>query len=355
MPLIGQKELELPLIQGGMGVGVSLGNLAGHVAAQGGMGVISTVNAGYARPDFERNPLAANLTALHEEIARAKDIAAGRGLVAVNVMVATTHYAETVRTAIEAGVDAIISGAGLPTELPALADAAPVALAPIVSSGKAARTICRLWERHNARLPDFVVVEGREAGGHLGFSREDLESGAAPTLETLLADVRQALEPFEKAAGRPIPVFTAGGVYTAADIDRFLSLGAAGVQMATRFIATHECDASPAYKQAFIRARREDVRLVKSPVGMPGRALASPLLRRLDSGASYPPLRCNDCLRVCPHKETPYCISRALIEAVKGNWEDGLFFCGSHVWRMDRVQSVRELVKELFPQRRIPE
>lgn len=353
MPRLGQKELERPLIQGGMGIGVSLGNLAGHVAAEGGMGVISTVNAGYARPGFERDPLSANLAALREEIAKAREIAKGQGLVAVNVMVATNHYAETVNAAIEAGADAIISGAGLPSALPAIAGDRPVALAPIVSGGKAACTICRLWQRRSARLPDFMVLEGSEAGGHLGFTREELETGAARPLDQLLGEVREALDPFEKEAGRSIPVFVAGGVYTAADITRYLSLGAAGVQMATRFIATHECDAAPGYKQAFLRAAKGDVRLVKSPVGMPGRALNSPLLQRLDSGLAYPPRRCNDCLRVCPHKDTPYCISRALTEAVKGNWEEGLFFCGSNVWKMNRLLSVRELMEELLPSRRI--
>ena len=351
MPVLGTRELELPLIQGGMGVGVSLGNLAGHVAACGGMGVISSVNAGYARPEFEKDPLAANLAALREEIGKAKEIAGGRGMVGVNIMVATNHYPETVRAAVAAGADAILSGAGLPTDLPALAGDAPVLLAPIVSSGRAASTICRLWQRRHGRLPDFLVIEGCEAGGHLGFSREELEQNAAPPLKNLLADVRRALEPFEKESGRPLPVFVAGGVYTGTDIALYRSLGAAGVQMATRFIATHECDASFGYKQAMLRAKKEDIRLVSSPVGMPGRALNSPLLRRLDTGERVPPLRCNDCLRVCPHADTPYCISRALVEAVRGNWEEGLFFCGSSAWRLDRLLTVRELINELMDER----
>ena len=346
------KALELPLIQGGMGIGVSLGGLAGHVAACGGMGVISTANPGYLEEDFWEDPLAANLRALRREVAKAREIAGGRGLIAVNAMVATSQYAPLVEAAIRAGADGVISGAGLPTALPGLAGADKAALAPIVSSAKAARTICRLWDKRYGRQPDFVVVEGPLAGGHLGFGREELLEGRAPALEEILPGVLLELQPFAEKAGRAIPVFAAGGVYSGRDLARFRALGAAGVQIATRFIATAECDAAPGFKEAILRAREEDAVLIQSPVGMPGRALSSPLIRKLASGGRIPPRRCIKCLLPCRAADTPYCITQALIQGVKGNWQEGLFFCGANVGRTDRLTTVAELIEEIMAEER---
>ncbi len=265
----------------------------------------------------------------------------------VNVMVAVQHYADYVRAAIEGGADAIISGAGLPTELPQIAGDSNVLLAPIVSSGRAARVICRAWERHGNRLPDFVVVEGSRAGGHLGFSPEELAEGSAKSLDEIVVDVIETLRPYEEKCGRKIPVFPAGGVYDGADIARLEKLGAAGAQIATRFIATEECDAAPAYKQAMVDAKEEDVRIIKSPVGMPGRALETPLIRRVAEQGRIAPSRCLQCLRTCDPAVTPYCITQALIDATLGDWENGLFFCGANVGRIDRITTVRELMDEL--------
>lgn len=344
---IRDRELSIPIIQGGMGVGISLSGLAGAVAACGGMGVISAAHPGYRAPDFYHDPLQVNQHCLKEEIARAKEISGGRGLVGVNVMVAVQHYADYVRTAIEGGADAIISGAGLPTELPQIAGDSNVLLAPIVSSGRAARVICRAWERHGNRLPDFVVVEGSRAGGHLGFSPEELAEGSAKSLDEIVADVIETLRPYEEKCGQKIPVFPAGGVYDGADIARLEKLGAAGAQIATRFIATEECDAAPAYKQAMVDAKEEDVRIIKSPVGMPGRALETPLIRRVAEQGRIAPSRCLQCLRTCDPAVTPYCITQALIDAALGDWENGLFFCGANVGRIDRITTVRELMDEL--------
>ncbi len=341
------KPLAVPVIQGGMGIGVSLGGLAGAVAACGGMGVISGAHPGFAAPNFWAEPLKANLSALKEQIEKAKKIAEGKGLVALNAMVATTHYAEMVGAAIAAGIDAIISGAGLPTELPALAKGSGAALAPIVSSAKAARTICRLWDRRHGVCPDFIVVEGPEAGGHLGFDQKELQNGSAQTLEEILPGVLAEAAPFAQKYQQEIPVFVAGGVYTGGDIARFVGMGAAGAQVATRFIATDECDASPRYKEILIAAKQEDICLVKSPVGMPGRALRSPLVERLGLNIRTPIKKCIDCLLPCTPATTPYCITSALIAAVEGDWENGLFFCGSNAFRLDRMMPVRELMKEL--------
>ena len=343
---IGKRELRIPIIQGGMGVGISLSGLAGAVAACGGMGVISAAHPGYREPDFYENPLAVNCRALKEEIQKAK-ARVREGLVGVNIMVAMEHYADYVRAAIAAGADAIISGAGLPTELPALAQGADILLAPIVSSARAVKVICRAWERKAGRYPDFVVVEGPLAGGHLGFSAEEAEGGTAASLETIVPEVIAELRPYEEKAGRPIPVLPAGGIFDGADIARMEKLGAAGAQIATRFIATEECDAAPGYKQAMVDAAEEDVRIVRSPVGMPGRALRSPLIERVAAAGRLAPRRCLRCIRTCDPATTPYCITDALIAAAKGDWENGLFFCGANVGRVKGITTVAALMQEL--------
>lgn len=345
---LGNRELALPLIQGGMGVGVSMGGLAGAVAAEGAIGTLSTADAGWNEPDFAAHPQQANLRALRREVQRAKRLAAGAGLVAVNAMVATRQYADSVRTALEAGADAIVSGAGLPLELPALAEGFEALLAPIVSGPRAAQLICRTWAKRYGRVPDFVVLEGCQAGGHLGFEEADLLSGSCTPLSRLIPEVLAALRPFEEKFGRAIPLFCAGGVATGAEMARCTRLGAAGAQLATRFIATEECDAGQGYKDVLIAARPEDLRIIHSPVGMPGRAVNSPLVQRLAAGMRQPPAHCSGCIKSCRPAETPFCITHALIEAVKGNWEEGLFFSGSRVDLVDRMRTVPDLIDELM-------
>ena len=315
MLTLGKKTLSVPILQGGMGVGVSLGGLAGAVAACGGMGCISTADAGYREPDFARDPASANHRALTAEIRKAKQIANGAGMVAINAMVATQDYAAAIRTAVEAGVDAVVSGAGL----------------PIVSSWRAAKLILRRWAKEFGRTADFVVIEGCKAGGHLGFAEQDLFSGTCQTLDEILPEVLAEVKPYEAQFGHSIPVFVAGGVYTGADLAHFTRLGAAGVQLATRFITTYECDASQGYKDVLLNAGSEDVRIIHSPVGMPGRALNTPLVQAMAEGRRFPPRHCARCLKSCDPAKVPYCITHALIEAVKGNVEEGLFFCGANV------------------------
>lgn len=346
---IGNKELQVPIIQGGMGVGVSLGNLAGHVAKCGGLGVISSVNAGYKEPRFGADPKGANFFALKNEIKKAKTIANGNGLVGVNIMTAVSNYEETARIAAEAGADVIISGAGLPLKLPEYIEGTDTLFAPIVSSGKAAALLCKNYSKKYHRLPDFFVLEGHMAGGHLGFSYEELVCRNAKSNDEILTEVFEAVKPYEEEAGRKIPVFVAGGVFDGRDMAHFMKLGAAGVQIGTRFIATEECDAHPNFKQMMVDAKAEDVRIVASPVGMPARALYTPLLKRLESGEKFRALKCNNCLTACKKGDNiPYCISRALIEAVQGNVEDGLFFCGENVHRIERIVTVEALMKEIL-------
>ena len=344
---IGDMTLDVPIIQGGMGVCISLGNLAGNVALNGGMGVISTAHPGYRADDFEKNPLEANKRELANEIKKAKEIAKGKGMVAINAMVAITDYAALVEVAVKSKIDAIISGAGLPMNLPSFVQGTKVKIAPIVSSGKAAKLICKTWDRKFKVAPDFVVIEGSEAGGHLGFHKEDVLNKTTAKLVDIFKEVKETVQPFVEKYQKDIPIFVAGGVYDSEDIQKYLDLGADGVQMATRFICTEECDADIKYKQAFINAKKGDIEIVKSPVGMPGRAIMTKLTKRLKQDERIPVKRCYNCLIPCDVKTTPYCISGALINAAKGNLDEGLVFSGSNGYRNDKIISVKELMDEL--------
>lgn len=342
--LIGELVAKVPLIQGGMGVGVSLSSLAGAVAAEGGIGVISTAQIGYREPDFDMDPIGANLRAIKTEIEKARQIAKG-GILGVNIMVATRKYEEYVKAAVEAGIDLIISGAGLPMELPRLAGAAKTKLAPIVSSVKSAQVIMRYWWKKYTRLPDAVIIEGPLAGGHLGFHREQLDD-----IEGLHYDdeVRNIIEKVDEMAaehGVKIPVIMAGGVYTRKDMEHYLEMGADGVQVATRFVTTYECDASDAYKQSYIDAKKEDIVIVQSPVGMPGRAILNSFMKKAKEGR-IPHGKCHLCISTCKPEETPYCITDALVNAVKGKIEEGLLFCGANAYRATKLEHVKDIMEE---------
>ena len=342
---IGDLVAKVPVIQGGMGVGVSLSSLAGSVAASGGIGVISTAQIGYREPDFDADPIGANLRAIGTEIKKAREIAKG-GILGVNIMVATRMYEEYVKAAVAAGIDLIISGAGLPMDLPKLAGAAKTKLAPIVCSVKSAQVIMRYWWKKYSRLPDLVVIEGPLAGGHLGFHREQLDD-----IESLHYDeeVKAIIEKVNETAAEhetSIPVVMAGGVYTREDMEHYLEMGAAGVQMATRFVTTYECDADPAYKQSYIDAKKEDIVIVQSPVGMPGRAILNPFMKRAKEGR-IPHEKCHLCISTCKGADTPYCITDALVNAVKGKVDDALLFCGANAYRATHLEHVRDIMEEL--------
>lgn len=221
----------------------------------------------------------------------------------------------------------------------------------MVSGGRAAGLICRLWDKHHHRIPDFIVLEGPLAGGHLGFSKEEAreaQAGHPKPLSDLLREVLETIAPYRDKYGRDIPVFVAGGISDGAEMARYMKEGAAGAQFATRFIATEECDAAPAYKQRLLDARDEDIAIVQSPVGLPGRALRSPLIRRVEAGTQPPVERCMKCLSACDYKTAPYCISRALIAAVRGDWENGLFFCGAGAGKVNRLSTVRAQMEQIM-------
>lgn len=349
---IGNLTVKLPVVQGGMGVGISLSRLASAVANQGGLGVIAAAMIGMKEPDVAKNPLEANLRALRLELQKAREMT--QGAIGVNIMVALTTFAEMVRTSIEHRADVIFSGAGLPLELPKhLRDACEqkkeefqTKLVPIVSSARAASVIAKKWMSRFDYAPDAFVVEGPKAGGHLGFKPEEIQD-PGHALEKLVPEVVDVSKSIEDKVGRHIPVIAAGGVYTGADIKRFMDLGASAVQMGTRFVATHECDADDRFKQSYINASQDDVTIIKSPVGMPGRALRNDFVESMREGGKKPFKCVFKCVSTCEQEKTPYCIAAALINAMKGNLERGFAFCGANVFRVDRIVSVRELMESL--------
>jgi nitronate monooxygenase len=328
-----------------MGVGISLSSLASAVANSGGIGVLAAAGIGLLEPDGFKDFLGANIRALRREIRKAREHT--QGILGVNIMVALTNFADMVRTAIEEKIDIIFAGAGLPVNLPEyLGESRHTKLVPIVSSGRAATLLAKRWVDKYGYFPDAFVVEGPMAGGHLGFKKEQIDDPAF-ALEKIVPDVIGAVRPFEEAAGRRIPVIAGGGIFTGADIHKFIDLGAAGVQMATRFVATDECDASPLFKQAYIKAKPEDIEIISSPVGMPGRAIRDRFLEDVSRGMRKPYTCPYHCIITCDVEKAPYCISLALLNAQKGNLKHGFAFCGANTWRIDKIMPVRELVASL--------
>lgn len=345
--VIGDLTAKIPVIQGGMGVGISLSGLAGAVAAQGGIGIISTAQIGYRDHDFDKDPIGCNLKAIKTEIAKARELA-GNGIIGVNIMMATRRYEDYVKAAVEAGVDLIISGAGLPMNLPALVQNVKTKLLPIVSSVKSVQVIMKYWMKKYRRLPDAVVVEGPLAGGHLGFSKEQLSDIDNLHYDEEVGKIIQTVNETAKENNTDIPVIMAGGIYTREDMEHYLELGASGVQMATRFVTTYECDADDAYKSSYINARKEDIVIVKSPVGMPGRAILNPFMKKAAQG-KIPHGKCHLCVSTCKPEETPYCITEALVNAAAGDVDNALLFCGANAYRAERMEHVKDIMDEFRP------
>ncbi len=339
---IGNLEINPPIIQGGMGVRISMANLAAAVANEGCVGVIASVCLGR----FEELPgsefVRANEEALRREIRKARRMS--KGVIGVNVMVALSNYENLVNASVEEGADLIISGAGLPLDLPKLTKGKDIKLAPIVSSAKAFRIICKKWQRNFNRIPDAVIVEGEKAGGHLGFSPQQLKDNTAPTLESIVSEVVDTV----KSMGVNVPVIPAGGIFDGKDISRFLALGASGVQMATRFVCTTECDAPDKFKQAYLNAKKEDLVIISSPVGMPGRVIKNSFVEKINRGETATYI-CNfHCLRTCDPKPAPYCIARVLANAADGNLDEAFVFAGSNAYRCNEIIPVKKLIEQLI-------
>ncbi|MAE10914.1 MAG: nitronate monooxygenase [Dehalococcoidales bacterium] len=347
---IGDLELSIPIIQGGMGVGISLSGLASAVANEGGIGVISTAGIGMLEPDFTGNFREANKRALRREIKKAREIS--DGVIGVNVMVAISDYYDLLQVTLEEGADVVFLGAGLPlkiprTLLPDSSGKAGIKAIPIVSSARAANLIFQSWARNYDHVPDAVVVEGPLAGGHLGFKKEQINDPDY-ALEKILPEVISVIEPYEKSFSKSIPVIAAGGVYTGTDIYRFIQMGAGGVQMATRFVVTHECDASPAFKEAYVRCEQKDLTIINSPVGLPGRAIKNRFLEKISAGMKRP-IKCPwQCLKTCDFRTSPFCICDALTNAKKGILEEGFAFAGANAYRINAITSVKELIDSLL-------
>jgi nitronate monooxygenase len=341
---IGDLVARVPIVQGGMGVGISLSGLAAATANAGGVGVIAAAGIGLLEPDGFKDFLGASVRGLRREIRKARSLT--EGILGVNIMVALSNFADLVRTAIEEKIDIIFSGAGLPVNLPEFLKGSATKLVPIVSSGRAATLLAKRWLDKYNYLPDAFVVEGPMAGGHLGFKPEQL-CDPAYSLERIVPEVLEAVRPFEEKTGKRIPVIAGGGVYTGADMRHFLELGAAGVQIATRFVVTEECDASLGFKETYLRAQEGDLEIIKSPVGMPGRAIRNAFLDDVTAGKNKPFACPYHCIVTCDIEKAPYCISLALLNAQRGKLDKGFAFAGSNAWRSERILKVQELVDEL--------
>ena len=341
---IGSHTASLPVIQGGMGVGISLSGLASAVANEGGIGVIATAGIGMNEPDVYTDFLEANRRALKREIHLAREKT--KGLIGVNILVPLSNYADLARTAIQEKVDFIFSGAALPMNLPSyLEGSTHTKLVPIVSSARAAKILIRKWMDKYSHPPDAIVVEGPRAGGHLGFKEEELTDPAF-ALEELLTPV---LEEARKASpDKPIPVIAAGGIYTGEDMYRIMAMGASGVQIATRFVTTHECDAADGFKQAYLDAAPEDMVIIKSPIGLPGRVIRNKFTTAVEAGERVP-IKCPyHCIVSCEVERSPYCIALALMNAAKARMNLGFAFAGANAYKAEKLASVKEVVRSLL-------
>ena len=343
---IGDLTIAVPIVQGGMGVGISLSGLAAAVANEGGVGVISSAGLGLLYSDFKGNFLEASIHGLKEEIRKAREKTLG--VIGVNVMVAMSNFADMIKTSVAEKVDIIIAGAGLPLDLPSfLKKDSPTKLVPIVSSARAAKIICEKWKSNYDYLPDAVIVEGPKAGGHLGFKEEQISDNDF-RLEKLVPEIVTELKVFEDKYNKQIPLIAAGGIYTGQDIHDIMNLGASGVQMGTIFVTTEECDASTAFKQSYINATEKDIEIIRSPVGMPGRAILSNFITKVKAGKKQPKKCPFKCIKTCDISKSPYCIIIALINALKGNFENGYAFAGANAFRATRISSVKEVFQSLL-------
>ena len=344
---IGTLTAPIPIIQGGMGVGISLGNLAGNVAKEGAVGIISSAQIGFREPDFDKNPEEANLRAIQKEMQKAREIAP-HGIIGFNIMTAVREYQAHVKAAVEAGADLIISGAGLPVDLPAYVQGSSVCIAPIVSTNKSAGVILKYWDRKYHRIPDLVVIEGPKAGGHLGFKREELEYYTTERYEEEIQKIMHTVQQYAEKYDCKIPVVVAGGIWDHEDMMRAISLGADGVQVGTRFVTSEECDPHMNYKKTYLQAAKEDIAIVKSPVGMPGRSILNPFMKRVMLGEKIPHTTCHRCLAHCKPAEIPYCITDGLVNAANGKVEEALLFCGANAYRAEKIETVKEVLGSLM-------
>jgi len=342
---IGNITAEIPIVQGAMGVRVSLSSLASAVANERGIGTIASVGLGdveTSKYEYEK----ISREALVHEIRKAKSLTEGH--IAINIMGVLSNADDLVRTSVKEGIKIIVSGASLPLKLPGLVEDSSVNLLPIVSSGRAAELVLRAWDKRYRRTAEGIILEGPLAGGHLGFSFDQLKEPEKYSLQNLLPEVLEAVKAYEDKYGRKIPVIAGGGIFDGKDIARMLLAGASGVQMATRFVCTGECDVAQEFKQTYLDAKEEDIVIIKSPVGLPGRAIRNKFLKDLETKEKAE-IKCfYRCLSTCNVREAKYCIAQALVNACVGDIDHGLIFCGQNAHRVHEIVTVKELISELL-------
>jgi NAD(P)H-dependent flavin oxidoreductase YrpB (nitropropane dioxygenase family) len=339
--IIGDLNINPPIIQGGMGVRVSKSNLASAVANEGCAGMIASVCLGRFEDSTGGDFVELNNSALREEIRKARQ--ATNGVIGVNVMVALTNYKPLVKVCVEENVDIIMSGAGLPLKLPAYTVGTGIKLIPIVSSMRALKIIYKKWMKDFNRCPDAVVVEGVKAGGHLGYSFEQIEQNS-PTLDETLADVMQ----FTRQLPTQIPVIAAGGIFSGQEMAHYLKLGASGVQMSTRFVCTDECDVDIRFKHTYLNSRPEDITLIESPVGLPGKVINNSFVEKINKGHTKQ-FKCKyKCLKTCDLSTAKYCIAEVLVRASEGKMEEAFAFAGSNAWRCNEIVPVKQLIQNIM-------
>ncbi|QZE14927.1 nitronate monooxygenase [Halosquirtibacter laminarini] len=342
---IGNLEIPVPIIQGGMGVGISLSGLASAVANEGGIGVISAAGLGLIHKEKSLDYVKASIEGLKKEIRTAKEKTIG--VIGVNIMAALTNFEDMVKTTISEKADIIFAGAGLPLDLPKyLKPDSITKLVPIVSSAKAARIIAQKWINNYDYAPDAIVVEGPKAGGHLGFKANQIEDNNF-SLEEIIPNVVKEIAPLRTKYNKSIPVIAAGGIHTQEDMLRIMELGADGVQLGSRFVTTHECDADEKFKQEYIKATEDNIEIIQSPVGMPGRAIKNEFIDQVKEGLKSPKSCPFHCIKTCKVEKSPYCIISALYNAYKGNFKNGYAFAGSNAYKAKKLISVKELFNEL--------
>ena len=341
--IIKDKVAKIPIVQGGMGIGISLHNLAGAVAKVGGVGIISAAQIGFKEPDFDKDPFTANLRAIKKEYDKAREISPD-GVIGFNIMVAMNHYEDYVKEVAKSGADIIISGAGLPVDLPSYIEGFDTKIAPIVSSVKAANIVLRYWDRKYKRTADMVVIEGAQAGGHLGFHFDELKDFNQKTYENEMKKIIKLVREYEVKYNRKIPVVVAGGMTDHNDLVNAFNIGADGIQVGTRFVTTKECDADIRYKEAYIKSTKDDIRIIKSPVGMPGRAIYNEAMRMVERDGRIPIKSCHQCIKGCKRSEIPYCITELLIKAATGDVDNGLIFCGAKGYELDHIETVKDVI-----------
>ena len=355
---IGDLTVKYPIVQGGMGVGVSLSGLASAVANQGGIGVISAVGIGMLDKDNTKHIKQKNKSAFREQIHLARKFSP-QGVIGANIMLAITDFDDMFKIAVEEHLDIVFIGAGLFIKKPQNLSTdefinTKTKIAPKVSSARAAKLIFKVWNEKFGRVPDAVVIEGAEAGGHLGFKKSQL-TGEHQSLEQIIKETKEVIAFYEQKYGIKIPIIAGGGIYDGKDIYKTIQAGADAVKMGTRFVTTVECDADIAFKMQYINATKEDIILIDSPVGLPGRAIENDFIREINQGKKKP-VKCGwQCLKTCDFRKVPYCIAEALFNAAQGHLDKGFAFAGTNAYKATKIETVEEVFEQLIAEYTIEE